>query len=695
MEPAFLDAVGFSRFEIRPSDDSGPTTALVLPDIGICSDCLHEIFDPEDRRYRYPFTNCTNCGPRYSIIESLPYDRPNTTMKRFTMCDRCRAEYENPLDRRFHAQPNACPECGPHLGLWCGDGEPLASGYEALLEAASAIRCGLIVAVKGLGGFHLMVDARKDGAVRRLRWRKRREEKPFALMFPAMEGIERECSVSALEERLLLSPESPIVILDRIRKGASAISLDVAPASPSLGIMLPYTPLHHILMAELGFPVVATSGNLSDEPICTDETEAVTRLGDIADFLLVHDRPIRRHVDDSIVRVMMDREMVLRRARGYAPLPMRLARDKAPVLAVGAHLKNAVACAVDGNAFISQHIGDLETDQAFNAFERVIDDFQHLYRFKPEVIACDLHPGYLSTQFAVGSTGQPVAVQHHYAHVMSCMTENEIEPPVLGVSWDGTGFGLDGTIWGGEFLVVRDTTSDNCDAPFVRAGHLRTFRLPGGERAVREPRRIAVGLLYELFGEDLFKMRGLAPLHAFSDQELGTIAVMLGRGVNCPVTSSAGRLFDAVASIAGLRQRTAFEGQAAMMLEAAIGEVKTGKCYELPASRPVPCGSTILDWGPMARAIIKDVRSGTHPAIISAIFHNTLVRAIVKMALRTGEEKVVLTGGCFQNRYLTENTIHCLRTAGFRPYWHQRVPPNDGGIALGQAAAANRMAGKD
>ncbi|MDW8241321.1 MAG: carbamoyltransferase HypF, partial [Acidobacteriota bacterium] len=447
LEYSFLDPVGYTTFEIRHSDESGEKTALVLPDIATCSDCLREIFDPTNRRHRYPFTNCTNCGPRFTIIEALPYDRPNTTMKHFAMCNECRSEYENPLDRRFHAQPNACPRCGPHLELWDAGGKVLASHHDALGGAAAAIRDGRIVAVKGLGGFHLIVDARNEDAVVCLRRRKHREEKPFALMYPHLECVKEHCIVSELEERLLLSPESPIVLLRRRSEGRivrSAISPSVAPGNPYLGVMLPYTPLHHLLMAELGFPVVATSGNLSDEPICTDEQEALERLAGIADLFLIHNRPIARHVDDSVVRVMMGRELVLRRARGYAPLPIAncgvtdsqgtpsLVQEgtssPTSMFAVGAHLKNTIAVSVGSQVFVSQHIGDLETAEAFEAFQRVIKSFHDLYNLRPSAVACDAHPDYLSTHYARRNGLPVISVQHHYAHVLSCMAENELEP---------------------------------------------------------------------------------------------------------------------------------------------------------------------------------------------------------------------------------------------------------------------------
>jgi hydrogenase maturation protein HypF len=556
--------------------------------------------------------------------------------------------------------------------------------------------------VKGLGGFHLIVDARNDAAVRRLRERKQREEKPLALMFPSFDSIAAECQVSALEKRLLLSPESPIVLVQRkpaLREGRCAISSLVAPHNPYLGAMLPYTPLHHLLMGELGFPVVATSGNVSDEPICTDEVEALARLGKIADFFLVHNRPIARHVDDSIVRVMMDREMVLRRARGYAPLPIHLDRETPRLLAVGAHLKNTVATSAGNAVFISQHIGDLETPEAFNAFQRVITSFGHLYEAHPEAVACDEHPDYQSTRFAKRFGLETLPVQHHYAHVMSCVAENRLQEPVLGISWDGTGYGLDGTIWGGEFLRVTPSplqcVCDRCDEapPFQRVAHLGTFRLPGGEKAVREPRRAAVGVLFELFGSDLFEMRGMTPLASFSGSDLGVLKAMLNGNINVPLTSSAGRLFDAVASILGLRQKSNFEGQAAMELEFALEDVSTDQGYDFELVRARESGNLtyVVDWRGMVRELLSEQQKQVPVRIIAAKFHNTLVEMMIAVASRIGEERVVLTGGCFQNRYLTERAVIRLREEGFRPYWHQRVPPNDGGIALGQALAASRI----
>ena len=686
IEPVYLDAAGFQDFSILPSDDSGVKTALVLPDIAVCPECIEEIFDPANRRYLYPFTNCTHCGPRYSIIAALPYDRPNTSMRVFQMCQRCRAEYENPADRRFHAQPNACPQCGPQLELWDGGGSLIAEKRDALLSAADAVKAGKIVAVKGLGGFHLVADAGNDEAVSELRLRKAREEKPFALMYHSLEAVEEACEVSAMERRLLLSPECPIVLLKRKRglRSTSGVAEAVAPGNPHLGIMLPYTPLHHILMRELGFPVAATSGNLSDEPICIDEREALERLGAVADLFLIHNRRILRGVDDSIVRVVLGRELTLRRARGYAPLPLKRRTGGADVLAVGGHLKNTIALAKGENVFLSQHLGDLETAAAYRGFRDAVDSFQILFDVKPEAAVCDLHPDYFSTGFAEKTGLETLKVQHHYAHILSCMAENEIEAPALGVAWDGTGYGLDGTIWGGEFLLVEG-------AFFRRAAHFRTFPLPGGDIAAREPRRSALGLLYEIFGEEVFRWQTLPTLKAFTALELKNLRRMLKGGINSPKTSSAGRLFDAAASILDVRHISGYEGSAAMEMEYLTDGADASDKYQYIIRE----GNSpwVIDWAPMFRMMIYDLLEDVPLSSISARFHFTLSEFIVDIALRAGLEKVALSGGCFQNKCLTELAVNRLMSEGFKPYWHQRVPPNDGGIALGQVAAVKHIKG--
>jgi hydrogenase maturation protein HypF len=678
VECSYLEANGYDRFEIRESTEAGGKSVLILPDVATCAECVHEIFDPLNRRYGYPFTNCTNCGPRFSIIESLPYDRAHTSMKKFAMCPECEREYHDPLDRRFHAQPNACPRCGPQLELWDAHGAVLSRRNDALLEAARIVREGNILALKGVGGFQLIVDAGSEAAVRRLRARKHREEKPFALMAPTLAGARELCTVSEEEEHLLLSAESPIVLL---RRKGPIFSPAVAPGNPFLGIMLPYSPLHHLLMAELGFAVVATSGNLSDEPICIDENEALERLGGIADFYLVHDRPVVRHMDDSIARIVLGREQLLRRARGYAPFPIHVRTPLPTILAVGAHVKTSVALSVGTEIFISQHIGDLETAAAHAAFRQTAADLPRLYDATPEAAASDMHPDYLSTQFAAQLPAPLYRVQHHFAHVLSCMAENELEPPALGVAWDGTGFGPDGTIWGGEFLLATG-------AGFERIAHLRQFRLPGGDAAVKEPRRSALGVLFEIFGDQCWEHDN--PHGDFAKADSRLLRQMLAKKINAPLTSSAGRLFDAVASLAGLRRRCSFEGQAAMELEFAV-DPKVVDAYPFEVRDGPP---HVIDWEPMIVALLRDVRRDAGAGVIAARFHNTLAEIIVAIARKTGEESVVLTGGCFQNRWLTERAVDRLRAAGFDPHWHQRIPPNDGGIALGQIIGVARAMGE-
>jgi len=713
----WLAPAGYTRFEIRHSDDSGARTVLVLPDIATCPDCLAELFDAADRRHRYPFTNCTNCGPRFTIIQALPYDRPNTTMRRFTLCPDCRREYEDPLDRRFHAQPNACPTCGPRLAFYEGRGPKTESGTalppadavgdEALRRTAAALRAGRIVAVKGLGGFHLMVDARDAAAIRRLRESKPRRAKPFALMARDLAQVRQFCIVSAAAEALLTSPEAPIVLLPKIANHKSQIADEVAPDNPNLGVMLPYTPLHHLLLREVDFPVVATSGNLADEPICTDEAEAMARLGHIADAFLVHDRPIARHADDSVAWIVAGAPRLLRRARGYAPLPVLLKEPAPTILAVGAHLKNTVALSIGRQVFISQHIGDLETPEAMVAFERVIADFLRLYEAQPVAIAHDLHPDYLSTKWAqenhqwqIANRTSPVAqlvpVQHHHAHLAACLAENQAEGPALGVTWDGTGYGPDGTIWGGEFLLGDA-------AGYERVAHLRPFRLPGGEAAVKEPRRTALALLWELYGDAALEMDDLAPIRALRPAERKLLAQMLGRGVNAPITTSAGRLFDGIAALIGLHGVISFEGQAAMALEFAADGRETG-AYEVVIEEGRETSNVkretsnvtfyasrftlLLDWAPWVAGALADLRRGVSQGIIAARFHNALVEAIAAVAQRVGATRVALSGGCFQNRLLTERAADRLRRAGFEVLLHRQVPPNDGGISLGQVAVA-------
>lgn len=668
-----LPPVGATQFEIRESAPDGAKSAWIVPDLATCPECLRELFDPSNRRHLYPFINCTHCGPRFSIIEALPYDRPNTTMREFAMCPECEREYHNPADRRFHAQPNACAKCGPHLELWDSSGQMISGPSTALRAAAESIRLGQIVALKGIGGFQLLVDARDENAVRRLRERKKREEKPFAVLFPSLASLAEACRISELEKQLLTSRASSIVLLERLA-GRAMLAPAVAPGNPNLGAMLPYSPLHHLLARELPFPVVATSGNLSDEPICIDEREAASRLRGIADVFLVHNRKIARHMDDSVARVLCGAEAVLRAGRGYAPLSLTVddARME-PALAVGAHLKNTVALGAGGQIFLSQHIGDLETQPAFAAFQRSAADLPRLYDVQPRQCVCDLHPEYLSTKFAARQSAAPMAVQHHYAHALACLADNGASGPALCVCWDGAGWGTDNTIWGGEFLLV------NADG-FERFAHLRTFRLAGGDVAARQPRRAALGIEYEIGGGGPASRASY-----FTESERRMLERMLVRGINAPLTSSAGRLFDAVASLIGTRQRTSFEGQAAMELEYSLQPgVEESYGFELRPGRPA-----VIDWERMIRELLDD--AGKLPAgVISAKFHNTLTEMIVETARAAGERTVALSGGCFQNKYLTERAVRRLREESFAPLWHRRLPPNDGGIAAGQILAAWR-----
>jgi hydrogenase maturation protein HypF len=721
LEARWLEAAGHAGFRIDHTDAGGAKTVLVLPDVATCPQCLSEMNTPGDRRFRYPFTNCTNCGPRFSIIEALPYDRPNTTMRSFVMCELCRAEYEEPGNRRFHAQPNACPQCGPQLTLLSTEGALLAAADEALERAARALAAGKILALKGLGGFHLMVDARDEEAVALLRQRKARPGKPLALMVGTLEQARQLGEVSENGAQAMLAAQAPIVLLRRSELSRSLVADDIAPDTETLGVMLPYTPLHHLLFREVDFPLVATSGNLSDEPICIDNDEAIERLGGIADLFLVHDRPITRHVDDSVVWLVEDAPQPLRRARGMAPLPVLLASPAPTILAVGAHLKNAVALSVDDNVFISQHIGDMETVEAVDAFERVIEDFLALYEAEPVAIAHDLHPGYMTTQWArrvtsggrgreprgrgdnrtsglpdmpgrSGDSGGPrfqqlaglplIPVQHHHAHLASCLAEHGVEGKALAVSWDGTGFGTDGTVWGGEFLL-----GDTCD--YDRVAHLRPFRLAGAEAAVHEPRRVALALLWEIFGDTAFEQGTVALNRSFSEPERRVLSRLLESGFRAPFTTSAGRLFDGVAALIGLHPKVSYEAQAAMALER-IADTAVQDAYPMPLSDGhAEAGSTeMLDWRPLVEAVLEDCRRRVDAGIIAGRFLNALVESIVAVARGCQPPRVVLTGGCFQNRWLVERTAARLRGEGFAVLLHRRVPPNDGGISLGQVAVA-------
>jgi hydrogenase maturation protein HypF len=671
------------EFEIRESSAVGAKTAAILPDAATCPDCLRELDDPADRRFRYPFINCTSCGPRYSIVLGIPYDRERTTMARFELCGRCREEYQDPRDRRFHAEPNACPDCGPHLEAWDESGHVLATHDAALVAAVASIRKGRVVALKGIGGFHLLVDARDDDAVRRLRQRKRRDARPFAVMAPSMDWVRETCFLEEAEERLVTSVEAPIVL---VRARAGAVAPSVAPGSPSVGVMLPYSPLHHLLLQELGFPVVATSGNASDEPMCIDEYEALVRLSSIASLFVVHDRPIAHRVDDSVARVVSGRPMLLRRGRGYAPLSLSVANPLPATLALGAHQKNTVAVALDRQIVLGPHVGDLDSLPALEGFRDSVSTLRTLYGIEPDIVACDLHPDYASSQEAREEarrrSAHLVTVQHHHAHILAAMADQGIEAPVVGFAWDGSGYGGDGTVWGGETLRILDRG-------FERVASLRTFCLPGGEKAVREPRRSALGVLFALLGEAAFDHPVWRRARLFSDADSEVLRRMLVGGVNCPVTSSVGRLFDAVAALAGLGRISSYEGQAAMALEAAVGSAAGDASYPLSIETAAD-GRLVIDWGPAIQKLLADLLEGVAPADIALRFHNALAEIVVAVSRRLGASRVVLTGGCFQNRYLAERAIAGLRRAAIEPIWHERIPPNDGGIAVGQILAASR-----
>lgn len=656
-------------FEIKASDASAAPGTGVLPDLATCPQCVAEIFDPTNRRHLYPFTNCTGCGPRFTIVESIPYDRSRTSMRHFQLCRKCREEYENPADRRFHAQPNACPECGPQLTFLDSHGRTLLHGHDALVETARQLAAGAVVAVKGLGGFHLMTPAEDAEAVRRLRARKQRPDKPLAVMFPSLIEARRNCLISSLEEQQLCSPAAPIVIVRSRRR----LPREIAPGTSEIGALLPYTPLHHLLLAELGAPVVVTSANPPGSPICIDEKTAPTALSGIADAFLSHHRPIVRHADDSVLRIVSNRPMLLRRARGFTPAPIALPGPIQPTLALGAAQKNCIALTVGAGVVISQHIGDLASCGNRQAREAVIADFNRLFGTQPVRTIGDLHPD--DPPSHGGGATPRHTVQHHCAHVLGCMAENGLSPPVLGVAWDGNGYGADGSLWGGEFFRVTVGGVE-------RVAHLHAFPLPGAEKAMREPRRCGLGALSVLFGDELFtRFAQLPPVSSFTEADRRRLRTMLQRRLHSPLTTSAGRLFDAAASLLGLRQRSTFEGQAAMELEHALdGAISVGH-YRMPLGM-----DGVLDWRPAFSGMLADRRRST--AQVSGKFHRTLVEGIVTVAKRFREKHVVLSGGCFQNRHLTEHAVHRLKEEGFRAFWHQHVPPNDGGIALGQIAAA-------
>jgi hydrogenase maturation protein HypF len=672
---AALSPVGSTAFEIVASEPSGRHTALIAPDSATCDECLRELADPADRRFRYPFINCTNCGPRFTIVRDVPYDRPLTTMSPFCMCSSCAAEYSDPANRRFHAQPVCCPACGPRLLLLDRAGQPVLD--EPLGAAAALLRQGRIVAVKGLGGYHLAADATDELAVSALRSRKHREDKPFAIMTADLSVARQLAVVDDPSASLLTSPARPIVLLARLPSAAAAAS--AAPANRQLGIMLPYTPLHHLLLSAVGRPLVLTSGNVSDEPIAYRDPDALERLGGIADAYLTHDRAIHIRTDDSVARVVGGRVALLRRSRGYVPSPISVPGGfPRPVLAVGAELKNTFCLAKGEHAFISHHIGDLENAETLQSFTSGIEHYRRLFDIVPSVVAHDLHPEYLSTKYALELPGVDlVGVQHHHAHIASCLADNGVGGPAIGVAFDGTGYGPDGTIWGGEFLVA-DLSS------YQRVGHLAPVPMPGGAAAIRQPWRMAASYLSSA-GIDAADF-DVARRNA---SRWDAILSMAQSGVNAPLTSSAGRLFDAVAAILSVRDEINYEGQAAVELEqlAAVGEPGAYRAALTPDTPFLARGTDLI------AAAIADVALSAPREIVAARFHNGLVALITEGCTRLRDQHdmntVALSGGVFQNLLLLTRTVDSLVTQGFTVLTHSRVPCNDGGISLGQAVVAS------
>ncbi len=676
-------------FEIEPSRADGDRDVSIPPDLATCPECLREVFDPADRRYRYAFTNCTHCGPRFTIARDIPYDRGATTMAAFRMCSRCEAEYRNPRDRRFHAQPIACPDCGPRLRLVsvteAGPAEVGSPPDDPIAAAASRLREGAIVAVKGLGGFHLACDATAPAAVRRLRERKQRDEKPFAVMVSDLAAARRVAVIDDAEARLLQSVERPIVLARR--RSGSGLASELAPGSPLVGLLLAYTPLHHLLLAEAGRPLVMTSGNLSDEPMAAKDGEALERLAGIADLFLLHDREIENRCDDSVARVIAGEPVVLRRARGYVPRAVKLLRPVArPVLACGAHLKNAFCLAAGEQAWLGPHLGDLDSLEACRSFEEHLARLERFLGVKPELIAHDLHPDYFSSAYAQRRPEpRKVAVQHHHAHVAAAMAEHGLEGPVLGLAWDGTGYGTDGSSWGGELLLARYDG-------FERLATLRPLRLAGSDQAIREVWRIALAALDDAF-DGRPPLESLPLFARIPPRDVAVIRQMIARGVNAPSAHGAGRYFDALGSLGLVRTRSSYEGQVALEWNLVAEEGEAGT-YPFELLEPGD-GPAQADLRPLVRAAVEELVRGVAPGRVSARFHNAMAdvgASLVRLAARQrGPRPVVLTGGCFQNAWLAEGVKRRLQGA-FEVYLHRDVPPGDGGIALGQAVVADAVA---
>ncbi len=701
---------GGSEFRIEESRPGAGKHALVSPDVATCAACLQELFQSGDRRYRYPFINCTNCGPRFTITRSIPYDRATTTMVAFPMCSHCRREYDDPADRRFHAQPNACPACGPSVRLTDASGRELpAAEHDAIAHAAALLRAGAVVAIKGLGGYHLACDPFNASAVRALRARKAREDRPFALMARNLDGIRALCQVTPVEETLLAAPARPIVVLERrddLAGTAPSVAVEVAPRQKTLGMMLAYTPLHHLLLHDLGSPLVMTSGNRSSEPIAYRDAEAYEQLGRIADYFLIHNRPIHMRCDDSVVRVFAVRgedeqgsqPQPARRSRGYAPAPLSVPqRFAVHTLACGGHLKNTFCLARDQHAFVSHHVGDLENYETLRSYKEGITHYCNLFEVEPRLVACDLHPDYLSTQYAqeLQDAGLPlVAVQHHHAHIAACLADNQRPSTerVIGVAFDGTGYGTDGTLWGGEFF------EGSIDDGFIRRGHLDYAVLPGGEVAIHQPWRSAFAFLCGLYSETELADLPIPFLRQVDEHTLHlmrqVVAGETGISWAAPQSSSAGRLFDTVAALVGVpgSLHTTYEGQAAIELElAAHGPTS----YAYPFSvRPEEDG-WVVETRELLGAVLEDQIAGTAPGEIAARFHRTMAEVVVAGCRRIGQacgvRTVALSGGTFQNALLVRQVVPLLREEGFSVYMHRRVPANDGGLSLGQAVLANSV----
>ncbi len=669
---------GVSTFIITSSRPGSQRSTLVSPDMSICDDCLYELFDRKNRRFGYPFINCTNCGPRYTIIEDIPYDRSKTTMKQFTMCDQCRAEYEDPQNRRFHAQPNACALCGPYLELYDQRRHKIAPP-DPVNKAAEMLLAGCIVAIKGLGGFHLAVDATNDAAVSVLRHRKRREAKPMAVMALNTERISQFAHMTPEAEILLTSRQRPIVLLKK--KKENNLCKSVAPLNGYFGVMLPYTPLHYLLLDQVDNPLVMTSGNISEDPIVIDNQEAFDHLSDIADYFLIHNRNIYLQTDDSIVQAIAGKPRFIRRSRGYVPAPIFLRKPFPSVLACGAGLKNTVCLTKKEKAFVSQHIGSLDNLSTYEFFQMTIDHLKRILDIKPEVIACDMHPDYLSTRYAHEQKDLPlIQVQHHHAHIVSCLAENKEKGPVIGLAFDGTGYGTDGTIWGGEVLMCREDR-------FHRIGHLMPVPMPGGTVAIREPWRMGISYLYHTYGDKLKDLE-LPFLKKIDQRNMDVMVEMIQKNVNSPSTSSIGRLFDGVAAILGIRNTAFFEGQAPMELEMRA-QWPVSACYDY--------GWTLRDnyrilIAPIIEAIVKDIRKGICTAEISGKFHLTMIRLFTRFCQVIRREcqldTVALSGGSFQNSIFLSGLIKELNQCQLNVLTHHQVPCNDGGISLGQALVA-------